>query len=71
MKILGIPEYNYFDPICQNLIAKDKEVLLSFNNLTPNWIIYDFERFPAVQWKLQNLRKLKANNPEKLKELQI
>ena len=71
MKILGISEYNYFDAICQNLIAKDKEVLLSFNNLTLDWSIYDFERFPAVQWKLQKQRKLKANNPEKLKELQI
>jgi len=59
------------DTIHQNLTAKDKEFLLSFNNLTPDWSIYDFERFPAVQWKLQNLRKLKANNPEKLKELQI
>ncbi|TGV02129.1 nucleotidyl transferase AbiEii/AbiGii toxin family protein [Flavivirga rizhaonensis] len=51
--------------IRQNLIAEDKEFLLSFSNLTPNWSIYDFEKFPAVQWKLQNLTKLKTNNLEK------
>ena len=34
-------------------------------DLTPNWVLYDFERFPAVQWKLRNLEKLKAQNPTK------
>ena len=51
--------------IYQNLTEKDKEFLLSFGEGTPNWEIYDFERFPAVQWKLQNLTKLKNSNPEK------
>ena len=51
--------------IHQNLTDKDKEFLLSFGEGTPNWDIYDFERFPAVQWKLQNLTKLKNGNPEK------
>lgn len=32
---------------------------------TPDWSIFDFERFPAVQWKLQNHNKLKNSNPEK------
>jgi len=53
------------DIIQQSLTTKDKEFLISFSNLTPDWSIYDFERFPAVQWKLQNLTKLKANNLEK------
>ncbi len=57
------------DTIHQNLTVKDKEFLLGFNNLLPDWRIYDFERFPAIQWKLQNLSKLKASNPEKFKEL--
>ncbi|WP_299528804.1 nucleotidyl transferase AbiEii/AbiGii toxin family protein [uncultured Lutibacter sp.] len=56
------------DTIHQNLTVKDKEFLLSFNNLAPDWSIYDFERFPAVQWKLQNLKTLKAKNPEKFNE---
>lgn len=51
--------------IHQNLTEKDREFLLSFSEGTPNWEIYDFERFPAVQWKLQNLTKLKNSNPEK------
>jgi hypothetical protein len=47
------------------LTDKDKEFLLSVKNVTPDWNIYDFERFPAVQWKLQNLQKIKTNNPKK------
>jgi len=48
-----------------NLTAKDKAFLLSVENCEPDWSIYDFERFPAVQWKLQNLRKLKKDDPDK------
>ncbi len=55
--------------IHENLTDKDKEFLLSVKNVTPDWGIYDFERFPAVQWKLLNLQKLKTNNPEKHKQL--
>lgn len=48
-----------------SLTPRDKAFLLSFKNCKPDWSIYNFERFPAVQWKLQNLRKLKDNNPDK------
>ncbi|MBN3584852.1 nucleotidyl transferase AbiEii/AbiGii toxin family protein [Algoriphagus aestuarii] len=51
--------------IHQSLTDKDKEFLLSFGEGTPNWEIYDFGHFPAVDWKLQNLEKLKNSNPEK------
>lgn len=51
--------------IHQNLTDKDREFILKFCKGTPDWSIYDFERFPAVQWKLQNLIKLKNGNPEK------
>ncbi len=47
------------------LTEQDKTFLLSVKNVSPNWSIYDFERFPAIQWKLRNLQKLKTNNPEK------
>ncbi len=57
------------DIIHKNLTDGDKEFLLSFKNLTPNWSIYDFEKFPAVQWKLQNLQKLKDNNSVKYEAL--
>jgi len=55
--------------IHKNLTDSDKEFLLSFKNLTPDWSIYDFEKFPAVQWKLQNLQKLKDSNPTKYNAL--
>ncbi len=53
--------------IHNNLTVKDKAFLLNVKNVTPDWSLYDFERFPAVQWKLQNLQKLKTNNPAKHK----
>ncbi|MFA5297607.1 MAG: nucleotidyl transferase AbiEii/AbiGii toxin family protein [Lutibacter sp.] len=59
------------ETIHKSLTAKDKEFLLSFNNLAPDWSIYDFERFPAVQWKLQNLNTLKAKNIEKFNEFKV
>ncbi len=55
--------------IHSNLTDRDKEFLLSFKQLTPNWAIYDFERFPSVQWRLKNLQDLKVQNPGKLQEL--
>ena len=55
--------------IHQNLTAEDKEFLLGFGQGTPNWDIYDFERFPAVQWKLQNLINLKTGTLKSMKVL--
>lgn len=54
--------------IHQNLTDRDKEFLLSVKNVTPNWSIYDFQRFPSINWKLQNLQKLKDKNPDKHRE---
>jgi len=54
--------------IHENLTARDKEFLLSVKNVTPDWSIYDFQRFPSINWKLQNLQKLKDKNPDKHKE---
>lgn len=49
----------------EQLTASDKAFLLSFKNAEPDWTIYDFERFPSIQWKLRNLNTLKKNNPSK------
>lgn len=57
------------ETVNKSLTAKDKEFLLSVKNCEPDWSIYDFYRFPAVQWKLQNLRKLKEGDPDKHKQL--
>lgn len=51
--------------IHQSLNDNDKNFLLSVKNLAPDWSIYDFQRFPSINWKLQNLQKLKDKNPEK------
>ena len=53
------------ETVSKNLTDKDKAFLLSIKNCDPDWSIYDFARFPAVQWKLYNLRKLKEDNPDK------
>ncbi|ASV29696.1 nucleotidyl transferase AbiEii/AbiGii toxin family protein [Maribacter cobaltidurans] len=51
--------------IHENLTDTDNKFLLSFQNGTPDWRLLDFGDYPAVQWKLQNLQKLKEANPEK------
>ena len=51
--------------IKKSLTEQDKNFLVSVNKTEPDWGIYDFERFPSVQWKLQNLRKLQETNPQK------
>lgn len=52
------------------LSNQDKAFLLSFNRLLPDWSIYDFQEFPSVKWKLQNLAKLHdSNKPKYLEQL--
>ena len=48
-----------------DLTKEDRRFLLSVKDLNPDWKIYDLKRFPAVAWKLQNLRKLKEANTKK------
>ncbi|TLF47023.1 nucleotidyl transferase AbiEii/AbiGii toxin family protein [Maribacter aurantiacus] len=54
--------------IQSNLSDSDKEFLLKFQKGSPDWTYYDFKDFPAVQWKLQNLNRLKEADPEKHQE---
>ena len=54
--------------INKNLTNSDKEFLFSFENCTPDWDLYDFKDFPTIQWKLQNLQKLKETNAKKHNE---
>lgn len=51
--------------IHRSLSIRDKDFIVSFEETKPDWAIYDFESYPSVQWKLQNLIKLKTNNPQK------
>ncbi|OEK03024.1 nucleotidyltransferase [Roseivirga sp. 4D4] len=52
-----------------SLTEMDKAFLLGVKELAPDWSIYDFERFPGVQWKMRNLEKLKTENPNAHLEL--
>ena len=51
------------ETIQSGLNEGDKEFLLSFNRLEPDWSIYDFQDFPSVKWKLLNLEKFKRDTP--------
>jgi hypothetical protein len=56
------------DTVKNRLTGYDREFLLSVKALTPDWDIYNFERFSAVQWKLHNLQKLRDTNLNKYKK---
>lgn len=50
------------------LTTDDKRLLLSFEQGNPDWTlcsIGDASIYPAVQWKLQNINRLKKQNPNK------
>lgn len=57
--------------IRNSLTIEDKDFLLNFKNLTPVWEKYNYADFPSVRWKIQNLEKLRAKNPEKHLQLYI
>ena len=41
---------------------EDKQFLINFKKLSPEWDLYDFKDFPAVQWKMKNLEVFKKKN---------
>ncbi len=51
--------------IHESLTDEDKKFILSLKDLKPDWTVYNFEKFPGIAWKLENLQKLKDKNPEK------
>lgn len=55
--------------INSSLTNEDKAFLWRIEKGEPDWNIYDFSQFPAVQWKLQNINTLKKQNPLKHKQL--
>ena len=59
------------DFINSNLTQQDKEFLIAFeseNDLLQFTEYQEYLPFPSVQWKLQNISKLKENNPNKNRE---
>ena len=68
--------YEEFEETRFTLVAKisadleqaERQFLMSFKEGKPSWAEYgftDFENFPAVQWKLRNIRRLKETNRAK------
>ncbi len=54
----------------ENLTTTDREFLLSFEKGEPDWekcCAGDLSHYPSVKWKLQNIAKLRKNNPQKHK----
>ena len=52
----------------KQLTAKEKDFLIRFKQLRPDWKLLDLEgieNLPSVKWKLMNLEKLKKQNPRK------
>ncbi len=50
------------------LTLEDRKFLLSVKDLSPDWSVYDFKDFPSVKWKLQNIERLRSDNPSKYHE---
>ncbi len=70
--------YNDFEATREKLISdvnsvmteEDKRFLIGFEELAADWEntpYSSFREYPSVRWKMQNLQKLKASNPKKLK----
>jgi len=54
-----------------SLTSEDIKFILSIKKGEPEWSIYNFKDFPAVQWKLRNINSLKTDNPKKYEQLYI
>jgi predicted nucleotidyltransferase component of viral defense system len=52
-----------------SITEEDKLFILGYKNCKPDWLIYNFEAYPSIKWKQQNLEKIKTTNPAKHKEL--
>lgn len=56
------------ETIHANINEYDIDFLIHFASATPDWSVYNFEKFPAVQWKLKNIEKFKEENPAKFEK---
>lgn len=52
-----------------SLTLQDKQFLMSVEEGEPDWSLYNFKNFPAVQWKMLNIQRLKNENPKKYQAL--
>lgn len=54
--------------INKSLTTDDKEFLLAFAKGEPDWTKVDYSKYPAIRWKLLNIKKLKDSNLQKHQE---
>jgi predicted nucleotidyltransferase component of viral defense system len=54
--------------IHEKLTEYDKQFLLGIQRFEPDWSIYSFQNFPAVKWRLMNLKMLMENDEKKYKD---
>ena len=47
--------------------AEARELVMCFASGQPEWQTYDYSSFPGIQWKLQNIQRLKEENTAKYK----
>ena len=62
--------HNLIQQVNESLTEADREFLLSFEDGEPDWekcCAGDLSGYPSVKWKLQNIAKLKKENPQKHK----
>ena len=52
------------ESVTAGLDNNDRAFLLSVNRLEPDWSIHEYQEFPSVKWKLQNIETFKKDNPE-------
>ena len=50
--------------VLERLSESDRDFLLGFNRLEPDWSVYPYQDFPSVKWKMLNLEKFRRNDPE-------
>lgn len=68
--------YAEFEHIREKLIQEihsaltdhDKNLIMSFQQLAPDWDTAGFSHFPAIQWKLHNLHTLRSNDLKKFEK---
>jgi hypothetical protein len=48
----------------ESLSESDRDFLIGFNRLEPDWSVYPYQDFPSVKWKMLNLEKFSRNDPE-------
>lgn len=49
----------------ESLSKEDKDFLLAFAKGEPDWNKVDYSKYPAIRWKLLNIKKLKDTNLQK------